>query len=509
MVLRGDGLGYFSGWSTSPTLDRILTRAGPACEPARTGSASPVTAWQTPGYDGVFVGGERYMSKDRKLRRYRRKDYSEIVDFPVEIVGRDGLVRRYDFEASIRLYQRRMSFAAARFHDSDLVAAEQGHCRARIEQLRRSFFQLYGWGTPEGSSGPETSHPEHAGELAGFLVRVFRSSERLSVGFERVESGEGPTEVWYLRRSNGASGLLVYSFAFDRADGDDVRKAYFELMAGLRGIDRILGDAERLIAYHQTADCGFVMTGRADDVTDLAAVAPDEAGPMEVAPTPWDEVRDFVRRGDFPTAFLRCRWILEGQPWHRDAYAVGSMLGVVLRRSSDAEDMAFMGTRYFPRDGLLFYYLGLARLHQGRRGAAVEALRSALALDPMLVIARSLLTLSLVESGRYLEALRQARGPGTKGTTAEATTHAHLVRTLFWLLVFAAVSCVALGLSVLAVVRLGKAALLVLFLVIALVLLGAGAFRQRVEEVGRRLRYEDLQLAMRRIQRRRVEPVQA
>ena len=49
-----------------------------------------------------------------KLQRYERKDYSELVEFPVEIVGRDGVVRRYSFEDSIRLYQRRISFAPVR-----------------------------------------------------------------------------------------------------------------------------------------------------------------------------------------------------------------------------------------------------------------------------------------------------------------------------------------------------------------------------------------------------------
>ncbi len=38
------------------------------------------------------------MDKSRKLRRYLKKDYRQLVDFPVEIVGRDGVVRRYTFE---------------------------------------------------------------------------------------------------------------------------------------------------------------------------------------------------------------------------------------------------------------------------------------------------------------------------------------------------------------------------------------------------------------------------
>jgi hypothetical protein len=451
--------------------------------------------------------GRRQMNKDRKLRRYRRKDYREIVEFPVEIVGRDGMVRRYDFEASIRLYQRRMSFAAVRFHDDDLVAAEQGHCRSRIEQLRRSFFHLYGWGTPEGSEGPESVDPEHAGELAGFLVRVLRVSERLALRFCRVDTTRGASDVWYLERPDCEAGLLLYAFSFVGDQADEARRGFFDLVNGLRGVEQAHGDAERLIASHHVADCAFVLTGRAEEVSELAAAAPDPSSPAEMAPTPWDEVRDLVRRGDFPTAFLRCRWILEGQPWHRDAYAVGAMLGVVLRRASDAEDMAFVGTRYFEKDALLAYYLGLARVHQERTSDAVRALRRALELDPRLLVARSLLVLLLVESGRFFAALLASQGPDVNGPSAEAAQHRVLVGTLWRLSGFVGASVLSLVLASLAVAEFGRGALLFLFLVLALVLLGAGVFRQRVEDLGRRHKDEDLQLAMRRIQRRRTEAV--
>ena len=36
--------------------------------------------------------------KGRRLRRYQNKDYDDLVDFPVEIVNRDGMVRRFSFE---------------------------------------------------------------------------------------------------------------------------------------------------------------------------------------------------------------------------------------------------------------------------------------------------------------------------------------------------------------------------------------------------------------------------
>ena len=57
----------------------------------------------------------------------------EITDdgsnwIPVEIVGRDGVTRRYTFEDAIRLYQRRVTFAPIRYRDAELVGDQpQGH----------------------------------------------------------------------------------------------------------------------------------------------------------------------------------------------------------------------------------------------------------------------------------------------------------------------------------------------------------------------------------------------
>ena len=134
------------------------------------------------------------MDKSVKLQRYDRKDYTELVDFPVEIVGRDGVVRRYTFEDSIRLYQRRITFAPIRYqYDGDLVRAEVNHCRSRIDQLRRSYFHRYGWGTPEGQISAEEAFGDLAGELAAFLCRVLGVEGRPEIHFERISVPEPAT----------------------------------------------------------------------------------------------------------------------------------------------------------------------------------------------------------------------------------------------------------------------------------------------------------------------------
>ena len=113
------------------------------------------------------------MDKGRKLRRYSRKEYSQVVDFPVEIVGRDGVVRRYTFEESVRLYQRRIASAGMRYDDGEVVKAEVRHCRRRIEQLRKSYFARYGWSALQAPGSAGHLDGEQAGEVAAFLRRCF------------------------------------------------------------------------------------------------------------------------------------------------------------------------------------------------------------------------------------------------------------------------------------------------------------------------------------------------
>ena len=66
------------------------------------------------------------MDKSRKLKRYRRKDYTQVVEFPVEIIGRDGVVRRYSFEESVRLYQRRIASADVRYTEASPAIVSPG-----------------------------------------------------------------------------------------------------------------------------------------------------------------------------------------------------------------------------------------------------------------------------------------------------------------------------------------------------------------------------------------------
>jgi tetratricopeptide (TPR) repeat protein len=189
-----------------------------------------------------------------------------------------------------------------------------------------------------------------------------------------------------------------------------VRDRFFSSLKELERTGRSTGDAERLLAFHHTVDCGFVLTGRGSDYASFVQPKDDNPQPIDLAPTPWDEVLEIIRKGDYESALRRCRDLVREQPWHRNAYVAGAMLAGYLGEHLQGEDLALIGSRYFPKDGAMLYYLGLCRLRLGRAEAAIGALAEAVKVAPDLVSARALLATHLVQNRRYRDALGLLRG---------------------------------------------------------------------------------------------------
>lgn len=444
------------------------------------------------------------MDKNWKLQRYSRKDYSELVDFPVEIVGRDGVVRRYSFEDSIRLYQRRITFAAIRYRDDELVEAEVGHCRSRIVQLRRSYFQRYGWGTPEGEADPEDVFGGLAGEVAAFLCRVLRCEERPDVRFQRLGGDEGVTH-WYLSTLGVPVALLLQVHTFMGEQGDPQRESFFTVLKSLESATRLAGDAERLVAFHHTADCGLILTCQGDQAEDLAAWRASEDLAHDAEPTPWDQVVELVRRNQLEEALGRCRSLVDEQPWHRNAYAGGAVLATWLGRPEVAEDLALVGSRFFPEDAVTHYQLGLARARLDRPADAVQALERAVELDPGLTLARLLLVVLCYEQGHFRKARRVLRA--RRGHRADdRRTAAILSRLEQWTLwrgltVTAGLACVGLG----GVATLLGGLLGLVPMAVGLTMSWAASwlFRRNLDSVTASHRFDDVHQGIRRLGRTR------
>ncbi len=316
------------------------------------------------------------MQKDGKPDRYADKDYDEVVGFPVEIRGRDGDVRHYDFVSSVRLYQRRLAHAASRFVTPETVAAERGHCRARIAQLRRSYFLLHGWTSPEGTTGPEVELPELAAEIAAVLWPVWGGSGRLSLSFAPIP-GAGGFSTWFVQPVAGGPGLLLHVLPLGEEREPEPREAA-AFLRRLASVTEGAGvDQERLVARHDVNDAIIVLTGRAAEVLELPVVA--ATGEVSGA---WDDMERLVLRADLAGLWLCCRAWVDDQPWHRDAYVVGALAARLMGRPADAEALAFVGTRYLERDALVWRELALARLDQGRVDEALADLSHAVEVDP-------------------------------------------------------------------------------------------------------------------------------
>lgn len=330
------------------------------------------------------------MDKNRKLKRYNRKDYTQLVDFPVEIVGRDGVVRRYSFEESVRLYQRRIASASSRYPDMEVAVAEMRHCKLRIEQLRRSYFARYGWTALEGARdgvGP------FAGEVAAFLRRCLVSldggtpqdPERYALS--QVGDDEH-RQIFYAhpRSAGGSSGLasyLLYFYAFPESGEGAARESFFAFLKALQSVQGGSETVEGLVAFHHSADCGLILTGKGGEAAVSRSVRGRTAEEALLEEPSGDLLRpDLLHRGlsrlqegDLDGALHQFTCAYEANNYRRGAYIGAAALAEQLGRYAAAEMSAMMGTHYFPDDQVLRYFLAVNRLRQGNGEGAAEALR--------------------------------------------------------------------------------------------------------------------------------------
>ena len=330
------------------------------------------------------------MEKSRKLRRYSRKDYTQVVDFPVEIVGRDGVVRRYSFEESVRLYQRRIASANHRYDDREIVDAEVVHCRKRIAQLRRSYFARYGWESLQRIDGRQALEESLAGEVAAFLRRCLLGSEADPETFRfALVSEDTLCQVFFVQPAPAGAALsddeheraprpperyLLYAYQFTDPGSCPGRDAFFEFLKVLQGVRHIADGVETLVGFHHTADWGLVLTGKASEVRALeGAIPPDELPPgaevlilqMSRSPDPLREALIQMRQGRLLEALQQFEAAYEANHYRQLAYTGAAVVADAVGRPERGEIAARMGAAYFPEDRVMHHHLGVALLRQG------------------------------------------------------------------------------------------------------------------------------------------------
>ena len=369
--------------------------------------------------------GSRTGDKSRKLRRYGRKDYSQVVDFPVEIVGRDGVVRRYSFEESVRLYQRRIASADSRYRDPDIARAEAEHCRRRIAQLRRSYFARYGWSVLRSADdGVGHGLGPLDGEVAAFLRRCLdmpdeQTLEGLELSAlvpdaERDGAEDEPIErqIFYVARAQDELKHLLYVFQFSDAAASPTREAFFSELKALQQPHQGGGSIEGLIAFHHSADCGLILTGRGATARPMDPEPVSEAWPPEeddALPDPLSEGMFLLRRGEREEALRRFTMAYEQNHYRRAAYIGAVVVADQLGEHAEAETAALMGSRYFPDDAALHYHLAIARLRRGSPDEAAAALMRARELSGERYSVRLLEALIALRAGRLFRGRRLLR----------------------------------------------------------------------------------------------------
>ncbi len=346
-----------------------------------------------------------------KLDAYVAKDYSENIEFPVELVDRDGVVRRYSYEESLAVYHRRIQSAPWRYADDELIRAEIGHCSRRIDQIKRSYNAR----ARRGDAAP--TNPRAAlGE--GFeLLRSHYEDQLERRGLE-VEGGL-PLELSLLEDRpgcrvyhvgfGGGAGHLLYVHLLDQRGDRDPQVAFREARDRFRG--QASGrDVERLLLAEQGRRAGFLLTGTDDLPPALLEVArpvptsvEDGAGSeidwlmegmgprvprylseQEASDDPgaFEEGLEALREERAERAIERFTEAVQANPYHREAYL--ALLAVLdgSGRYQEAEFYGALAARYLEADGLVRYRQGINFVRQGRFEDAVEAFDDACRLAP-------------------------------------------------------------------------------------------------------------------------------
>lgn len=354
------------------------------------------------------------MAPSDRLRAYSEKEYDEIIHFPVELVDRDGVVRRYSYEESLAVYHRRIQSAPWRYGDEDLIRAEVAHCFQRIEQIKRSYKLQSEEQSPQPSADPRRALGE------GFEVLRAHYDVLLS-GRQLMLPGRLPLDLTLLQHDShcriyhvgfGGDGVghLLYVYPYDEP-GDDDPQARYEAARSAAELVAPGRDVERLLLAHDGAEAGFLITGVQELPTDLEQLAvPVEQNESDTSPVAWlmdevgagwwaddslpDDMRaphrasdafdrglDALREDQPDQAVEHFRQAVEANPYHRDGYL--ALLAILdrLGRHSEAEMFATLAVRQLGNDGLLRYRQGVNLVRQGRLDDALVAFDDSARLD--------------------------------------------------------------------------------------------------------------------------------
>jgi len=355
------------------------------------------------------------MVEENKLRRYRGKDYSETVEFPVELVDRDGVVRRYSYRESLRVYLRRIASAHVRYSDENLVLAEVDHCNKRIDQLRRSYLHRCRDLGARLASDRRTRVQFVLGEGLAVLHEELGEPlfESAQLDIVALAEDEIPA-VYQVTRSETGQAYLLYVF-----EGDKAETPYETHRRSLEW-NELSGTAidERLVVAREGETAAFLLTQRvthepaplSDGLFDLwserhqASADPD--------PDEYPGAEQFalglaaLKQRNPAEAIRYFKEAIDDNPYHREAYLALSTLLDTVGSVDEGEMYSSLAVAYLPGDGLVHFNRGLSLMRQGRKDEACEVFERAADLDQRLYQPRYFVGLLLAMKGRLSQARR-------------------------------------------------------------------------------------------------------
>ncbi len=351
------------------------------------------------------------MDKSRRLKVYSEKDYSELIEFPVELVGRDGVVRRYSYSDSVKIYRRRIESAHVRYSDLEVINAEISHCTKRLEQLHRSWKQRMRRFEREYVQNRPVPQDRQLYERGKKFLRVYLERHAPDAGFD-PESRElnlvlledrPDCQVFYVNWQLFHPGTLLYAYRLDGDQGDARREEYHQYLTLLKAIAHA-PDTEKLLHHECGPEIAFILSGpratpmmpnldggRSMLVQFLGMVDGVAGEPPALVATrrgrsdddgdPFRAGLEELRWNNFEEAFDQFTKALEENPFYKEAYWALADIAHILDRWDDVEPYLLMALKYFGKEPRAHFYWGRMLLHRKDLEGAERAFARAVQLN--------------------------------------------------------------------------------------------------------------------------------
>ena len=344
-----------------------------------------------------------------KLQRYKGKDYSLCVDFPVEIIGKDGVVRHYSFEESVNLYQRRIRVARMKSMADQVKDAEIDHCSKRIAQLRRSFYIRYGWEAfIFQEKAPESIPNEILGELSAYFRRRFGCgiySQRANLNLLSIDE-----DITTIAISWERSQFLLY-ISLSKEGASQIKSMLYQYQQ--------TEHTEQVLDITEHDDFSFVIT-----TIDKNASLPSFDTSEQSQSHSFLEAIQAIHNGDLLEAMGHFILAIDENPYQRGAYWGGAILAEQLRAHGENEIILTMAQYYFPKDVGLLLRLCACKIRK-KDPSAEKLLKTIEIMDPsadvnLLYFLHYLQSNTSLQANRYWKLLKRAN-------------HPNLHQTVYWL----------------------------------------------------------------------------